>query len=160
MCLATSTFGNIFGNLHPEKNCIFGCFFERNPLPGSDSARHLEPDAAILARFGARRGQISHKTNFSEKLGATFSTKMRGCCGKPPFFLLGLCYFPIFWSPWNPLGPIWARFWKLLALCWRHFARRPPKSKYSQSHRETALATDLAVRAGLETSSSVHDDGV
>ena len=68
----TITFGNIFGNLHPEKNDIFGCFFERNPLPGSDSARHLEPDALILARFGAVRGQISHKTHFSENLGATF----------------------------------------------------------------------------------------
>ena len=45
---------------------------ERNPLPGSDSARHLEPDALILARFGAVRGQISHKTHLSENLGATF----------------------------------------------------------------------------------------
>ena len=53
-----------------------GCFFERNPLPGSDSARHLEPDALILARFVAVRGQISHKTHFSENCGATFWPKM------------------------------------------------------------------------------------
>ena len=51
-------------------------FFERNPLPGSDSARHLEPDALILARFGAVRGQISHKTYFSEKIGVNFGAKM------------------------------------------------------------------------------------
>ena len=55
-----------------KNNNIFGCFFERNPLPGSDSARHLEPDAVILARFGAMRDQISHKTHFSENLGALF----------------------------------------------------------------------------------------
>ena len=72
MRLVTSTFGNIFGKMHPEKNNILGCVFQRNPLPGSDSARHLEPDALILARFGAVRGQISHKTHFSENLGATF----------------------------------------------------------------------------------------
>ena len=50
-----------------KKNDISGCFFERNPLPGSDSARHLEPDALILTRFGAVRGQNSHKTYFSEQ---------------------------------------------------------------------------------------------
>ena len=55
-----------------EKSDILGCFFERNPLPGCAPARHLEPDALILARFGAVRGQISHKTNFSENYGATF----------------------------------------------------------------------------------------
>ena len=76
MCLATSTFGNIFGNLHPEKKRHFCLFFERNPLPGSDSARHLEPDAIILVRFGAVRAQISHKTHFSESFGATFWPKM------------------------------------------------------------------------------------
>ena len=59
-------------NTHPEKSVILGCFFERNPLPGSAPARHLEPDALILARFGAVRGQISHKTHFSENSGATF----------------------------------------------------------------------------------------
>ena len=59
-------------NTHPEKSVILGCFFERNPLPGSAPARHLEPDALILARFGAVRGQISHKTHFSENYGATF----------------------------------------------------------------------------------------
>ena len=58
--------------MHPKKNVIFGFVFERNPLPGSDLARHLEPDALILARLGAVRGQISHKTNFYENLGATF----------------------------------------------------------------------------------------
>ena len=69
----TITFGNISGNLHPKKkNDIFGCFLQRNPPPGSDSARHLEPDALILARFGAVKGQISHKTHFSENCGATF----------------------------------------------------------------------------------------
>ena len=50
--------------------------FERNPLPGSAPARHLEPDALILARFGAVRGQIGHKTHFSENSGATFRPKM------------------------------------------------------------------------------------
>ena len=54
-----------------EKTTFFGVFL-RNPLPGSDSARHLEPDALILTQFGAMRGQISHKTHFSENLGATF----------------------------------------------------------------------------------------
>ena len=34
----------------------------------------------------------------------------------PPSFLLGLCYFSIFWSSWPPLGPIWARFWEGLGL--------------------------------------------
>ena len=60
----TITFGNIFGNLHSEKNEIFGCFSERNPLPGSAPARHLEPDAVILMRFGSLRGRISHKSRF------------------------------------------------------------------------------------------------
>ena len=46
---------------------------------------------------------------------ATFSSKMGGPCGTPPPFLLGLCYFSIFWSSWPPLGPIWARFWKVWA---------------------------------------------
>ena len=55
-----------------KKTTFLEVVFERNPLPGSDSARHLEPDALILARFGAVRGQISHKTHFSENLGATF----------------------------------------------------------------------------------------
>ena len=69
----TITFGNIFGNMHPEKTEEKRYFlFERNPLPGSDSARHLEPDALILARCGAVRGQISHKKYFSQNLGATF----------------------------------------------------------------------------------------
>ena len=27
MCLVTSTSGNIFGNMHAEKNAIFGCCF-------------------------------------------------------------------------------------------------------------------------------------
>ena len=44
---------------------------------------------------------------------ATFSSKMGGRA--PPPFLLGLCNFLIFWSSWPPLGPIWARFWKVWA---------------------------------------------
>ena len=55
-----------------KKTTFGGVFLKRNPLPGSDPARHLEPDALILARFGAVRGQISHKTFFSEKMGALF----------------------------------------------------------------------------------------
>ena len=31
-----------------KKKTTFFVFFERNPLPGFDSARHLEPDALIL----------------------------------------------------------------------------------------------------------------
>ena len=46
---------------------------------------------------------------------ATFSSKMGGPCATPPPFLLGLCYFSIFWSSWPPLCPIWARFWKVWA---------------------------------------------
>ena len=61
-------------NTHPDKRKVsfWDVFFRRNPLPGSAPARHLEPDALILARFGAVRGQISHKTNFSANSGATF----------------------------------------------------------------------------------------
>ena len=55
-----------------KRHCLL--FFERNPLPGSDSARHLEPDALILARFGAVRGQISHKT-FFWKIGCHILTQ-------------------------------------------------------------------------------------
>ena len=46
---------------------------------------------------------------------ATFSSKMGGPCGRPPPFLLGLCYFSIFWLSWPPLGSIWARFWRVWA---------------------------------------------
>ena len=52
-------------NKHPEKTFFkLGYFFERNPLPGSAPARHLELDALILTRFGGLRGRISHKTCF------------------------------------------------------------------------------------------------
>ena len=51
------------------KKVTFLDVFSRGMLPGSDSARHLEPDALILARFGAVRGQISHKTYFFLNLG-------------------------------------------------------------------------------------------
>ena len=55
-----------------KKKRHFWNVFERNPLLGSDSARHLEPDALILVRFGAMRGQISHNIFFSENMGALF----------------------------------------------------------------------------------------
>ena len=46
---------------------------------------------------------------------ATFSSKMGGRGETPPHFLLGLCYFSIFWSSWTPLVPISARFWRVWA---------------------------------------------
>ena len=73
-------------NTHPEKSVILGCFFERNPLPGSAPARHLEPDALILTRFGGVRGQISHKTYFLKIWVPHFDPK----CSGPRLFVVML----------------------------------------------------------------------
>ena len=50
-----------FSEIYILKKRHYGLTFERNPLPGSDSARHLEPDALILVRFGAaRKKKVTH----------------------------------------------------------------------------------------------------
>ena len=46
---------------------------------------------------------------------ATFSLKMGRRCGVLPSFMLGLCYFSIFWPSWPPPGAIWARCWKVFS---------------------------------------------
>ena len=48
----------------PGKTPHFGVIFGRNPFCPSAPACHLEPDTLILARFGAVRSQIVHKTKF------------------------------------------------------------------------------------------------
>ena len=50
-----------------KKTRLLVVFFLRNPLPGSDSARHLEPDALTLMRFGAVRAKSVTKRIFLKK---------------------------------------------------------------------------------------------
>ena len=62
---------------------MFGC--ERDPLPGSDPARHLEPDALIIAAFGALRSQLSRKMYFFQN---SISVSDPTCSGAAMFVVI------------------------------------------------------------------------
>ena len=79
------------------------CFI--NNLGGSEASIFASIFSPFWLHLGTQVGAML----------ATFSFKMGQWGGTPPPFLLGLCYFSIFWSPWPPLDPFWARFWRVRA---------------------------------------------
>ena len=93
---------------HPS---IFPFKIHQNPSKNrsQDASNFWSIFASIFSPFWLHLG-----TQVGAML-ATFSSKMGRRGGAPPPFLLGLCYFSIFWSSWPPLGPIWARFWRVWA---------------------------------------------
>ena len=81
-------------------------------LPKIDPKMHQIFDR-FLHRFFLHFGSI-----LGPKLGPRwphFPLTWGNAVGRRPPFLLGLCYFLVFWSSWPPLGPISARFWRVWA---------------------------------------------
>ena len=93
--------------------------------------------------------------DFGTQLGAmlaTFSARMKRCCGSPPLFLLRCFFEPIFFEILTHLGfhvaPFWCQVGSMLAPCCCHFGAKLAVSWATWPH-ELALDGLVGLREAL-----------